>query len=74
MRGGSGDDIFQIKKGRGKAMITDYTSGEDRIQLLGGLNASDLTFTYADGDTKIRYEKDLMAIVQNTIADDITFI
>ena len=55
-------------------MITDYTSGEDRIQLLGGLNASDLTFTYADGDTKIRYEKDLMAIVQNTIADDITFI
>ena len=74
LTGGSGDDIFKIKKGRGKALITDYTSGEDRIQLLGGLTESDLTFTYANGDTKVRYEKDLMAIVQNTIADDITFI
>ena len=74
LTGGSGDDIFKIKKGRGKALITDYTSGEDSIQLLRGLTESDLTITYANGDTKIRYGKDLMAIVQNTIADDITFI
>ena len=73
LTGGSGDDIFKIKKGRGKALITDYTSGEDSIELLGGLTESDLTITYANGDTKIRYGKDLMAIVQNTIADDITF-
>ena len=75
LNGGLGNDIFQINTGIGRDVITDYTSGEDRIKLLGGITESDLTFSYVGGHTRINYDDDdLLAIVQNTIADDITFI
>ena len=73
--GGSGNDIFQINSGLGRDVITDYTSGEDRIKLLGGLTISNLTFSYVGGHTRISDDEgDLLAIVQNTIAEDISFI
>ena len=73
--GGAGNDIFQITSGIGRDIIRDYTSGEDRIKLLGGLAENDLTFSYVGGHTRIKDDEgDLLAIVQNTIADDITFI
>ena len=72
--GGGDNDTFQINKGSGRSLITDYDSDADSVELLGGLTESDLTFNYVGGDTKIKYGKDLMAIVQNTIAEDITFI
>ena len=37
LTGGAGNDIFSINTGDGRDLITDYTSGEDSIQLLGGL-------------------------------------
>ncbi len=75
LTGGSGNDIFQINSGIGRDVITDYNSGEDRIKLLGGLEANDLTFNYVGGHTRIKDDEgDLLAIVQNTIAADITFI
>ena len=74
LTGGSGDDIFKIKKGRGKALITDYTSGEDRIQLLGGLTESDLTFEEVDTNINIKHGNNLLAIVNDVLLMDLTFI
>ena len=74
LTGGVGNDIFQINIGAGRDVITDYGTGNDRIKLLGGLTSSDLTFSYVGGHTRINYDDDLLAIVQNTIAADINFI
>jgi Ca2+-binding RTX toxin-like protein len=74
LTGGAGRDKFSINTGTGRDVITDYTSGEDKIKLLGGLTESDLTIRQAGENVKIKYEEDLLAIVQNTIADDLTFI
>ena len=74
LTGGSGNDTFQINTGDGRDTITDYNSGEDFIQLLGGLTESDLNFTFDGGHTRISNDGDLLAIVQNTVADDLTFI
>ncbi len=74
LRGGGGNDIFQINSGVGRDVITDYISGDDRIKLLGGITENDLTFSYLRGHTRIKDDEgDLLAIVQNTIVDDITF-
>ena len=74
LTGGAGRDKFSINTGTGRDVITDYTSGEDKIKLLGGLTESDLTIREVGADMRIKYEGDLMAIVQNTVADDLTFI
>ena len=73
--GGVGNDIFQINSGNGRSVISDYTAGEDRIELLDGITENDLTFGFVGGHTRISDgDGDLLAIVQNTIADDLTFI
>ncbi len=67
--------VFQINTGAGRDVITDYGTGNNRIKLLGVLTVNELSFRYAGGHTKINDdERDLLAIVQNTIAEDITFI
>ena len=72
--GGSGADRFCINRGLGKDVITDYTSGEDKIKLLGGLKERNLTINQAGSNVRIKYEDDLLAIVQNTLGSDIDFI
>ena len=72
--GGKGNDVFKIKNEIGKDIISDYTPGEDKIKLLGGISKSDLTFRRVGGNTKIKDDDDLLAIIENTIAADITFI
>ena len=68
-------DTFQINRGPGRDLIADYDTNEaDSIVLLGGLTESDLILNYVGGNTTIKYGNDLMAIVQNTIAEEITFI
>ena len=74
LTGGAGRDKFSINTGTGRDVITDYTSGEDKIKLLGGLTEDDLTIREVGSHVKIQYEEDLLAIVQNTVADDLTFI
>ena len=75
-----GNDIFQINSGVGRDLIVDYEDGGDRIKLLGGLTKDDLTFSSMNSDinglvhTKINYGNDLLAIVEYTFANDITFI
>ena len=46
----------------------------DKIKLLSGLIEDDLTFREVGGHVRIKYENDLIAIVQNTIANNLTFI
>ena len=74
LNGGSGNDVFWIKSGAGRAVIKDYSSGSDKIKLLGGLTEDDLSFSNVGGHTRISDDDDLLAIVQNTIADDLTFV
>ena len=74
LNGGNGNDVFWIKSGAGRAVIKDYSSEGDKIKLLGGLTEDDLSFSNVGGHTRISDDDDLLAIVQNTIADDITFI
>ena len=66
-----------ISTGFGEAIITDYNmtgDGIDSIGLMEGITESDLTLNYVEGHTRIEYGNDLMAIVQNTISEDINFI
>ena len=45
------------------------------MHLKNGLVENDLTFSYESGHTRIKDDEgDLLAIVQNTVVDDITFI
>ena len=80
LEGGYGNDIFQINSGVGRDLIIDYEDGGDRIKLLGGITTDDLTFSSMNSDidgfvhTKIYNGSDLLAIVQYTVAEDITFI
>ena len=45
-----------------------------RDRLRSGLKENDLSFSNVEGHTRISYDDDLLAIVQNTIAADLTFI
>ena len=74
LTGGAGRDTFCIGTGVGKDVITDYGTGNDRIRLLGGLTEGMLTIDQAGANVKIKYEGDLMAIVQDTLIADLTFI
>ena len=47
---------------------------QDKLKLLGGISKSDLTFRRVGGNTKIKYDDDLLAIIENTIAADLNFI
>ena len=74
LRGDSGNDIFQLNSGVGRDLITDYTPGEDSIEFLGGITYSDVTFISQGNDTSIKYQDDLLAVIENTIASDLNFI
>ena len=74
LTGGAGQDKFCIGTGVGRDVIKDYGNGNDRIKLLNGLTESDLKINQAGDNVKIKYEGDLMAIVQETLIADLTFI
>ena len=54
--GGAGADYFVVADGRGgnsaatTDIVTDYTDGEDKILLNGGITFSDLSIAQGDGD------------------------
>ena len=74
LTGGEGRDKFCINTGVGKDIIKDYGTGNDRIKLLGGLTESDLTINQAGDNVKIKYDGDLLAILQDTLIAELTFI
>ena len=61
--GDTGADIFQVNVGDGRDIIKDFGRGDDRIELLTGTDAVDLT-TFGS-HVKVEYEGDLMAVIQN---------
>ena len=74
LTGGNGEDIFQLSAQiTGKDTITDYQS-EDMIKLTGGLTENDLKIKQVGNNVKIKYEHDILAIVQDTLIADLTFI
>ena len=53
LTGGAGSDRFRIQAGKGTDTITDFTLGEDFIELAKGLKLSDLLITQGVGATVI---------------------
>ena len=74
LTGGAGRDKFCIGIGIGRDVVKDYTFGEDKIQLLNGLEENNLTINQAGDNVKINYGIDLLAIVQDTLISDLNFI
>ena len=72
--GGSGNDTYQLTTGTGRDLITDYTQGEDSIELLNGITTNDLTFSSTNGNLQLHYNSDLLATIENTIQSDLNFI
>ena len=73
LTGGNGKDTFYLSTDTGRDTITDYQS-KDKLKLTGGLTENDLTIRQAGDNVRIKYDGDLMAIVQDTLIADLTFI
>ena len=71
--GGDGEDD-DLYGGSGNDIFSDYDNETNSVELIDELKESDLTCSYVGVDKQIKYENDLMAIIQNTIAEDFTFI
>ena len=71
---GDGDDTLIEGTGADREIISDYDNETNRIELIDALTESDLTCSYLGVDKQIKYENDLMTIIQNAIAEDFTFI
>ena len=72
--GDDGDDTLIGGTGADRDIISDYDNETNSVELIDELKESDLTCSYIGVDKQIKYENDLMAIIQNTIAEDFTFI
>jgi len=82
--GGTGSDWFVVEAGRGGAdasstdIITDFTDGDDRIFLNGGLTSANVTIAQGTGnnanDTLITLNSsgEILAILLNTVSTTIT--
>ncbi len=68
--GGSGVDVFKIDIGVGRDWIRDFSSGEDKIELISG--SLGVSMTQSGNQTMIYQEDDLMAILDNVLSDDLT--
>ena len=69
--GGSGNDTFQINTGAGRALITDYSPGQDVIE---PIEIDSFMVSLSGDNAEIYYGNDLLAILQNTDSNDLTFI
>ena len=68
--GGSGVDVFKIDGGAGRDWIRDFSSGEDKIELISG--SFGVSMSQSGNQTMIYQEDDLMAILDNVLSDDLT--
>ena len=62
--------IKLLVDGNDNDIFSDYDNETNRVELIDKLNESDLTCSYREVDKQIKYENDLIAIIQNTIAED----
>ncbi|MGC1525335.1 MAG: calcium-binding protein [Phormidesmis sp.] len=62
--GGQGIDTFVLASGSGSDLIYDFTAGEDRIGLAGGLAFNDLEISVVNGSATIRSGQEDLAVLQ----------
>ena len=71
LTGGTGNDLFVFRPDGGFDLVYDFTSGEDKIALVG-VSFDDLTIeTYRQTGTSLTFGQDKM-ILRHTNADDIS--
>jgi Ca2+-binding RTX toxin-like protein len=78
LQGGDGKDLFFLNPGEGNDTITDFTDGQDIIQVSSELIFTDLKITQGTGDNandaliSIESEDKLLAIMSGVQASDVT--
>jgi Ca2+-binding RTX toxin-like protein len=75
--GGSGIDVFVLQQGKGGDTIVDFTLGEDFFGLDtldggGVLSFGNLTFTQSGNNVNISAGGQVIAVVRNVLASDLT--
>ncbi|MEO0852917.1 MAG: hypothetical protein AAFY15_05370 [Cyanobacteria bacterium J06648_11] len=71
-RATAGMDTFAFGLSTGTDVVRDFQIGEDRIELVGGLATSDLTFTDLGGATEIvALGREAIAILHGVTALDL---
>lgn len=68
--GGAGSDVFVFGANWGVDTVTDFTKGEDTLNLTAtGLQFADLTITQVGADTQISYGTDSITLVNFTVTN-----
>lgn len=71
LTGGRGTDTFVFQKGHGNDIITDFTIGEDVIQIgRGASRMGQLDFEQQGDDVLVSFAN-VTILVQNTTVDDL---
>ena len=70
--GGSGSDTFVLARGNGTDLIVDFSLGQDRIGLSGGLSYSQLSVSNVLGSTAISFGGDTLALLTNVSSSQLT--
>ena len=73
LTGGAGKDVFVISAGAGNDVITDYTSGEDKIKISGGTLKSITTVSSSSKDIVFNFSSGKVT-VKNAKGKEITYI
>jgi Ca2+-binding RTX toxin-like protein len=68
---GIGQDSFVLASGEGVDRITDFQIGEDFLVLTGGLELGNLSIEGSNGNTKIAFADELIAVLNNVNSDDL---
>ena len=66
VKGGSGNDTFVLKKGKGSIIIEDFKDKKDEINFAYCGSSSKIKLKQKDEDTLIYSGKDLLATVKKT--------
>lgn len=73
LNGGAGKDIFVlVRNGNGTDTIEDFTVGQDKIGLSGGLNFAQLSFVDMNGSAAIRFGAATLAVLTGVNSNQLT--
>ena len=72
LTGGDDGDIFALGLDQGLDIITDFTIGEDWIELLGGISFAQTSRLQLQQDTLLSFGDQTLALLQGVTADHLT--
>ena len=72
LTGGGDSDIFALALNQGMDIITDFTIGEDWIELLGGISFAQTTRIQQQQDTLLSFGDQALALLQGVTAEHLT--